>query len=119
VAWSRRMSSSPCSSRASRSPPARSGCRRPKGPQSFQYTLNIAGRLDDAEQFENVIVKTGDKGEIIRVRDVGSVELGAQTYGQVFTLNGKPAAGMAIFQSPGANALDVANVVKDRMTALE
>jgi hydrophobic/amphiphilic exporter-1 (mainly G- bacteria), HAE1 family len=88
-------------------------------PQSFQYTLNIAGRLDDAQQFENVIVKTGDKGEITRVRDVGSVELGAQTYGQVFTLNGKPAAGMAIFQSPGANALDVANVVKDRMTALE
>ncbi len=90
-----------------------------QGPQSFQYTLNIAGRLDDAEQFENVIVKTGDKGEITRLRDVGSVELGAQTYGQIFTLNGKPAAGMAIFQSPGANALDVANVVKDRMTALE
>ena len=69
-------------------------------------------------QFENVIVKTGDKGEITRVRDVGRVELGAQTYGQVFTLNGKPAAGMAIFQSPGANALDVANVVKAQMTAL-
>jgi hydrophobic/amphiphilic exporter-1 (mainly G- bacteria), HAE1 family len=90
-----------------------------QGPQSFQYTLTIAGRLDDAEQFENVIVKTGDKGEITRVRDVGSVELGAQTYGQIFTLNGKPAAGMAIFQSPGANALEVANVVKARMTALE
>src|SRR5262245_12568171 len=89
------------------------------GPQSFQYTLNIAGRLDDVEQFENVIVKTGDRGEITRVRDVGSVELGAQTYGQIFTLNGKPAAGMAIFQSPGANALDVANVVQKRMTALE
>ena len=90
-----------------------------QGSQAFQYTLNIAGRLDDADQFENVIVKTGDKGEITRVRDVGSVELGAQTYGQVFTLNGKPAAGMAIFQSPGANALNVANVVKARMTALE
>ena len=90
-----------------------------QSPQSFQYTLNLAGRLDDVEQFENVIVKTGDKGEITRVRDVGSVELGAQTYGQIFTLNGKPAAGMAIFQSPGANALDVAGTVKDRMTLLE
>src|SRR4029079_7134119 len=90
-----------------------------QGAQAFQYTLNIAGRLDDADQFENVIVKTGDKGEITRLRDVGSVELGAQTYGQVFTLNGKPAAGMAIFQSPGANALNVANAVKARMTALE
>ena len=90
-----------------------------QGSQAFQYTLNIAGRLDDAEQFENVIVKTGNRGEITRVRDVGSVELGAQTYGQIFTLNGKPAAGMAIFQSPGANALNVANAVKARMTALE
>ena len=43
-----------------------------------------------------------------RVRDVGRVELGAQTYGQFFKLDGKPAAGLAIFQSPGANALDVA-----------
>ena len=44
---------------------------------------------------------------ITRVRDIGRVELGAQTYGQVFTLDGKPAAGIAIFQAPGANALDV------------
>ena len=115
---SRRTSSSRCSSRASRSPPVRSVCRRRKVLSHFN-TLNLAGRLDDVEQFENVIVKTGDKGEITRVRDVGSVELGAQTYGQIFTLNGKPAAGMAIFQSPGANALDVAGTVKDRMTLLE
>jgi multidrug efflux pump subunit AcrB len=48
--------------------------------QNFQYTLNIYGRLDDAEQFANVIVKTGSAGEITRVRDIGRVELGAQTY---------------------------------------
>ena len=53
----------------------------------------MPGRLDDPEQFANVIVKTGDAGEITRVRDVGRVELGAQTYGQIFTLDGKPAAG--------------------------
>ncbi len=52
---------------------------------AFQYTLNVAGRLDDPEQFANVIVKTGANGEITRVSDVGRVELGAQTYGQVFT----------------------------------
>ena len=75
--------------------------------QSFQYTLNVYGRLDDPEQFANVIVKTGSAGEITRVRDIGRVELGAQTYGQVFTLDGRPSAGMAIFQSPGANALNV------------
>jgi HAE1 family hydrophobic/amphiphilic exporter-1 len=87
--------------------------------QSFQLTVNVSGRLDDPEQFADVIVKTGSAGEITRIRDVGRVELGAQTYGQVFTLDGKPAAGMAIFQSPGANALQVGAAVRARMTALE
>ncbi|MGZ3358913.1 MAG: efflux RND transporter permease subunit, partial [Xanthobacteraceae bacterium] len=82
-------------------PPAPSG-------QSFQYTLNVAGKLSDPAEFAAVIVKTGQAGEITRVRDVATVELGAQTYGQVFSLDGKPSAGLAIFQAPGANALDVA-----------
>ena len=81
--------------------------------QAFQYTLNVHGRLDDAEQFENIIVKTGSGGDDHRLRDVGRVELGAQTYSQIFTLDGKPAAGIAIFQSPGANALDVAKRGRD------
>ena len=85
---------------------------------AFQYTLNVAGRLDDPAQFANVIVKTGSNGEITRVRDIGRVALGAQTYGQVFQLDGKPSAGLAVFQSPGANALDVATEVKARMTEL-
>src|SRR5215510_917265 len=84
----------------------------------FQYTLNVSGRLSDVSEFENVIVKTGTSGEITRVRDVGSVELGAQTYGQVFSLNGKPAAGIGIYQSPGANALNVQELVKARMKEL-
>src|SRR5271169_3182263 len=53
--------------------------------QAFQYTLNVNGRLDDASQFEDVIVKTGNNGEVTRVRDVGRVELGAQTYSQIFS----------------------------------
>jgi len=84
----------------------------------FQYTLNVSGRLDDPVEFANIIVKTGSNGEITRVRDVGHVELGAKTYGQVFSLDRKQAAGIAIFQSPGANALDVATAVKKRMTEL-
>jgi HAE1 family hydrophobic/amphiphilic exporter-1 len=85
---------------------------------SFQYTLNVAGRLDNVSEFASVIVKTGKAGEITRVRDIGRVELGAQTYGQVFTLDGKPAAGLAIFLAPGANALNVAGEVKKRMAQL-
>ena len=92
----------------------------PPAPDSvgFQYTLNVEGRLDDVSQFANVIVKTGTAGEITRIRDVGSVDLGAQTYGQVFSVNGKPAAGLAVFLAPGANALNVATEVKKRMAAL-
>src|SRR3954471_15460747 len=92
-------------------PPAPSG-------QSFQYTLNVAGKLSDPAEFAAVIVKTGQAGEITRVRDVATVELGAQTYGQVFSLDGKPSAGLAIFQAPGANALDVAAAVNKKMAAL-
>ena len=55
--------------------------------QAFQYTLNVNGRLDEPSQFENIIVKTGSNGDVTRVRDVGSVELGAQTYSQMFSLN--------------------------------
>jgi HAE1 family hydrophobic/amphiphilic exporter-1 len=92
-------------------PPAPSGV-------DFQYTIDLSGRLSDVEQFENVIVKTGSDGQITRLQDVGRVELGAQTYGQVFTLDGKQAAGIGIYQSPGANALDVEHVVKDKMAQL-
>src|SRR5205823_4099366 len=61
-------------------PPAPSG-------QTFQYTLNVAGKLSDPAEFADVIVKTGRAGEITRLRDVGRVELGSQTYAQIFTLD--------------------------------
>lgn len=86
--------------------------------QAFQYTLNINGRLDDATQFDDVIVKTGNNGDIARVRDVGRVELGAQTYSQIFSLDGKPAIGIGVFQSPGANALQVQQAVQTKMDDL-
>jgi HAE1 family hydrophobic/amphiphilic exporter-1 len=86
--------------------------------QSFQYTIDVSSRFDDPAQFANVVVKTGSNGDLTRLRDVGRVELGAQTYGQVFNLNGKPAAGLAIFQSPGANALEVATEVSAKMQTL-
>src|ERR1700710_1704354 len=86
--------------------------------QAFQYTLNVNGRLDDAGQFEDIIVKTGSNGDVTRVRDVGWVELGAQTYSQVFSLNKRPAAGIGVFQTPGANALEVEKAVEKKMAEL-
>ncbi|MGY8683944.1 multidrug efflux RND transporter permease subunit [Bradyrhizobium sp. UFLA05-153] len=89
----------------------------PQG-QAFQYTLNVNGRLDDPTQFENIIVKTGTSGDVTRVRDVGWVELGAQTYSQIFSLNKQPATGIGVFQSPGANALQVEQAVERKMAEL-
>src|SRR6202050_4038506 len=86
--------------------------------QAFQYTLNVNGRLDDPGQFLDVIVKTGNNGDVTRVRDVGRVELGAQTYSQIFSLNKQPATGIGVFQSPGANALEVEKAVEQKMVAL-
>src|SRR5215472_11772911 len=62
--------------------------------QAFQYTLNVNGRLDDASQFDDIILKTGSNGDVTRVRDVGFVELGAQTYSQQFSLNKQPSTGI-------------------------
>src|SRR6266513_156341 len=93
-------------------PPAPSG-------QSFQHTLKVFCRLSESAEFAQVIVKTGRAGEITRLGDVGQVELGSQTYAQVFTLDGRPAAGLAIYQAPGANALAVAGEVHEKMAALK
>lgn len=91
------------------------------GKASFQYTVNIQGRLNDVTDYENIIVKVDnqDGGRIVRIRDIGRVELGAQSYSKTFTLDNKPATGIAIFQLPEANALDVAAAVKAKMEELK
>ena len=89
--------------------------------QDFQYTLNLNGRLNEAPDFENIVVKVepGAGGRITRVRDVGRVELGAQTYSESFNLDGRPAAGIAVSLLPDANAVAVAREVHDKMEELK
>jgi hydrophobic/amphiphilic exporter-1 (mainly G- bacteria), HAE1 family len=91
----------------------------PKG-QDFQFTVDIQGRLSTPEEFGNIIVKTaqGNGGRILRLKDIGRVELGAQTYSQTSKINGKQNASIAIYQLPEANALDVANSVRAKMATL-
>jgi multidrug efflux pump subunit AcrB len=89
----------------------------PRG-QDFQYTLSILGRLVEPEQFANIILSTGKDGEVTYLRDVGRTELGAKSQDQSLTLNGKPSIGLAIFQLPGSNALDVADRIKAKMREL-
>jgi HAE1 family hydrophobic/amphiphilic exporter-1 len=86
----------------------------------FQYTVDIQSRLDDPQQFGSIIVKdqTAQGGRLIYVRDVARIELGAQTYAQDFRLNGKPAAGIGIYQTPESNSLQVGQEVAAKMAAL-
>ena len=86
--------------------------------QNFQYTVTVPGRLSDVEQFENIIVKTGDSGQLTYLKDVARVELGAQSYDQFNLKSGQPNANIGIYQSPGANALEVAEQVKQVMERL-
>jgi hydrophobic/amphiphilic exporter-1 (mainly G- bacteria), HAE1 family len=88
--------------------------------QQFQYTIDILSRFSDPGQFSDIVVKdqTAQGGRLVRIKDVGRIEMGAQTYSQDFKLNGKPAAGIAIYQAPDANSLKVANVVAAKMEEL-
>lgn len=85
---------------------------------NFEYTITTLGRLESPEQFENIIVKVGEDGELVRLRDVARVELGAQDYSWYVQLDGKPTAALAIYQLPGANALAVKEGVVDAMEEL-
>jgi multidrug efflux pump len=88
-------------------------------PLDFQYTMRALGRLKDPSEFEDIILKTGKEGQIVRVKDVARVELGAKSYNQMNKVDGKPAVGLAIYQLPGSNALETADAIKARMEELK
>jgi multidrug efflux pump len=85
----------------------------------FQYTLNTLGRLVDPEQFGEIVVKTGEHGDITKLSDVARIELGAKNYDVASFLDGKPSITMAVFQLPGGNALATAEAVRAEMDRLK
>jgi len=85
----------------------------------FQLSINAPGRLTDEEQFRDVILRSGDDGQITRLGDVARVELGANNYALRSLLDNKPAVAMPIFQRPGSNALEMAANVKKTMQELK
>jgi multidrug efflux pump subunit AcrB len=87
--------------------------------QAFQYSLTTKGRLTEAEEFANMILKTDATGRIVRLRDVGRIELGAQGYDQTCTLDGKASVALSIYQRPGSNALATAGKVRAKMEELK
>lgn len=88
------------------------------GDNAFQVTLSSQGRLVTPEEFGDVIVKTGEDGRLIRVRDFARTELGARSYRTASYLDGRPAVAMAHFQRPGSNALQTAAAIKATMAEL-
>ncbi|WP_137176853.1 efflux RND transporter permease subunit [Roseomonas sp. AR75] len=88
--------------------------------QQFQYTVDVQSRLSEVEEFGSIVVKdeTRQGGRLVYLRDVARIELGSQNYSQIFRLNGRPAAGIAIYQTPEANSLQVGNLVKQTMAQL-
>jgi multidrug efflux pump len=83
-----------------------------------QVLITALGRLETAEQFGNIIVKAGEEGQIVHLRDVARVELGSNNYALQATLDNRPAISLAIFQRPGTNALKMADGVKETMERL-
>ncbi|HPM80802.1 MAG TPA: efflux RND transporter permease subunit, partial [Candidatus Anammoximicrobium sp.] len=92
--------------------------------QALQLPLDTLGRLTDPEQFSDIIVKAdsggshGTSAALVRLRDVARVELASQQYNQICTADGRPSVGLAVYQLPGTNALDVAERVKAKMQEL-
>ncbi len=95
------------------------GQRPAKSDQNNQFTVSTQGRFSDPEQFSNIIIKSVDEGPVgsrlTRVKDIARIELGAQTYASWMEISGRPAAGVAVFQLPGANSLSVAKAVQETM----
>ena len=100
--------------------------------QAFQYTLSTLGRLTDPREFSDIVVKTGQAGELTRMRDVvtdvrsdnqgkqyGGIQLGAKVEDTSCSLDGKPSIGLGIFQQPGSNALKTADAIRSRMEELK
>ncbi|AXI45571.1 hydrophobe/amphiphile efflux-1 family RND transporter [Sulfitobacter sp. SK012] len=79
--------------------------------QQFQYTVTAQGRLSTVEEFESIIIRTGDSGSVLRLRDVARIELASSSYGVTGRYEGNPATVMAVYQAPGENALAVAEGV--------
>ena len=95
------------------------GAPAPEG-QEYTLTVQLQGRLTSTEEFENIILRTTDAGGLVRLKDVGRVQLGGETYGiDAIDLKGSSSVGLAIYQLSGSNAIDVSNGVKDVLAQFE
>jgi multidrug efflux pump subunit AcrB len=97
----------------------RIGARPISSEQQLQLNIPTKGRLSTVPEFENIVVRTNPDGSVLRIRDVARVELGAANLDRDTRLNGGPAAAIAIYQSPGANAIATLQAIRDRIAVVE
>ena len=90
----------------------------PVADQAFQPSLMFRGRLAEPAEFEAIVIRQGADGRLLRLRDIGRVELGAASYTTASTLQGRPAVGLAVTQRPGSNALATAREIRERLSAI-
>jgi len=89
----------------------------PEG-QQLTYTVRARGRLENEDDFGNIVIKANSDGNIVRLRDVSRIEMGSDSYAMISRFNGKPTALVALYQTPGSNALETANGIKSQMDEL-
>jgi hydrophobic/amphiphilic exporter-1 (mainly G- bacteria), HAE1 family len=92
-------------------PPSRDG-------QSYEISVRAIGRLTEPSEFDNIILKSGTDGTLVRLKDIGHAQLGAESYASLLRFNGHDAVGIAVTQLPGANALDVDRDAKAELKVL-
>ena len=90
-----------------------------QGNQSFQYTIRYKGRLQTAEEFDNIVVKALPDGEVLRLKDIADIELGRLTYNYVNKVNGHNAVACIVYQMPGTNATETINNIQDLLVKSE
>jgi hydrophobe/amphiphile efflux-1 (HAE1) family protein len=84
----------------------------------FEYTVNVQGRLDTEEQFGAIVIKVGEGGDTVYLRDVARLEMGPETYAVRSLLDGRPAIGILVFQLPGANAIALSDRIRAEMAEM-
>ena len=85
----------------------------------FQILLNVKGRLESIEEFEQVIIKVGENGQLTRLKDIAKIELGQENYALRAMLDNQPALAMPVFQRPGSNAIQLSDDVRETMARLQ
>src|SRR2546430_5379380 len=101
------------------SPAGKTGAEPAPPGQNIVYTVTATGRLVDPEEFGEIVVRASGPSGVLRLKDIARIELGALNYDTYNTLDGKSTIGMATYLQPGANALEVAQLVRDRMAELK